>query len=268
MQNGEHTDEWPAADRPFSADDSDAPVTMGESPEESTPDQPSEEDAVLDEAAPQEAAPEEAADAADGAVSSETPWAGVGETADDAAAIAPDEPAADLGSTDEAVAYAAADVSDTGELDGSGTDVNALAADADDSAGNDISDADNVEITNGGARDIDATTVNITQGGARDIDATNVTINQGGAARINAEQVTVSQGGVGLVRAESLTLQDGGNAFAVMTDKAHFDAETSVFFLISGSTSGEVKPVLDWRAALAIGAGFALVLSALRRIRR
>ena len=216
MQNGEHTDEWPAADRPFSDDDSDAPVTMGESPEESTTDQPSAEDAVLDEAAPEEAAP-----ATDG-VSSETPWPGVGETTDDAAAIASE----------------------------------------------DINDADNVEITNGGARDIDATTVNITQGGARDIEATNVTINQGGAARVNAEQVTVSQGGVGLVRAESLTLQDGGNAFAVMTDKAHFDAETSVFFLISGSTSGEVKPVLDWRAALAIGAGFALVLSALRRLRR
>ena len=75
-------------------------------------------------------------------------------------------------------------------------------------------------------------------------------------------------GGVGLARAEQLTLQDGGNAFAVVADKAHFDAETSVFLLISGSTSGEVKPVLDWRAALAIGAGFALVMSALRRLRR
>lgn len=256
MQNGEHTDEWPAADRPFSADDSDAPVTMGESPEEFTAGQPSAEDAVLDEAAPEEAAP-----AANG-MSSETPWPGVSETADDAAAVAANEPAADPDPTDETMAYAAADVSDTGEFDESGTHADAVGA------GSDISDADNVEITNGGARDIDATTVNITQGGARDIEATNVTINQGGAARINAEQVTVSQGGVGLVRAESLTLQDGGNAFAVVTDKAHFDAETSVFFLISGSTSGEVKPVLDWRAALAIGAGFALVLSALRRLRR
>ena len=218
MQNGEHTDEWPAADRPFSVDDSDAPV-IASATEDTLP------------------APEDSS-------TTESPWPGVGETADDAAGaasdeVASDEPAPDPAQTDEAMETA-----------------------------NDISDADNVEITNGGARDIDATTVNITQGGARDIEATNVTINQGGAARVNAEQVTVSQGGVGIVRAEQLTLQDGGNAFAVMADKAHFDAETSVFLLISGSTSGEVKPVLDWRAALAIGAGFALVLSALRRVLR
>ena len=247
MQNGEHTDEWPAADRPLSVDDSDAPVTMGES---STSDETTA--SASDYAAPESETVPEAADSA----SSESPWPGLGETADDAAAIASDEPASDLGPTDEAMAYAAADVSDTGE------------ALADETQGADITDADNVEITNGGARDIDATTVNITQGGARDIDATTVTINQGGAARVSAEQVTVSQGGVGLVRAEQLTLQEGGNAFAVMADKAHFDPETSVFLLISGSTSGEVKPVLDWRAALAIGAGFALVVSALRRIRR
>ena len=28
LQNGEHTDEWPAADRPFNGDDSDAPVSI------------------------------------------------------------------------------------------------------------------------------------------------------------------------------------------------------------------------------------------------
>ena len=250
MQNGEHTDEWPAADRPLSVDDSDAPVTMGESPEEPLPDQPSAEAAASEDAASEDAAP-----AGNGSESSESPWPGVGETADDAAAVALEEPSADLAPTDEAVAYATADTSDIGDAE-------------EEASSADISDADNVEITNGGARDIDATTVNITQGGARDIEATTVTINQGGAARVSAEQVTVSQGGVGLVRAESLTLQDGGNAFAVVTDKAHFDAETSVFLLISGSTSGEVKPVLDWRAALAIGAGFALVASALRRLRR
>jgi hypothetical protein len=210
MQNGEHTDEWPAADRPLNGDDSDAPVTMGES-----------------------------------SISDETTASSPGESGQDfSASSTPDVDVADAGQ------YAVAD----------------SGADAD--AGADISDADNVEITNGGARDIDATTVNITQGGARDIEATTVTINQGGAGRVSAEHVTVSQGGIGLARAEELTLQDGGNAFAVVADRAHFDAETSVFLLISGSTSGEVKPVLDWRAALAIGAGFALVLSAMRRLRR
>jgi hypothetical protein len=256
MQNGEHTDEWPAADRPFSVDDSDAPVTMGESSMTDETTIPAPDDAAPDDVAPGDASGDTEPPAY-ASSSPDSPWPGVGETADDAAAVATGEIAPDLAPTDEAMAYAAADASDNGESAAGSTD-----------AGADITDADNVEITNGGARDIDATTVNITQGGARDIEATNVTINQGGAARVNAEQVTVSQGGVALARAEQLTLQEGGSAFVVVADKAQLDAETSVFLLISGSASGEVKPVLDWRAALAIGAGFALVLSALRRLRR
>lgn len=129
-------------------------------------------------------------------------------------------------------------------------------------------DGNTVDIHNAGARDIDATTVSITQGGARDIDATNVTINQGGAARIRADELNISQGGVALARAEHLTLQEGGSAFAVIADNATLDPETSVFLLIAGSTKGDVRPVMDWRAAAAFGAGFAFVLGLLRRVRR
>ena len=127
---------------------------------------------------------------------------------------------------------------------------------------------DHVDIRSGGARDIDATTVSITQGGARDVEATTVTINQGGAARITADEVTISQGGVGLARTERLTIEQGGSAFAVMADNAELNADTSVFLLVAGSTSGDVRPFLDWRAAAAFGAGFALVLTLLRRGRR
>lgn len=137
-----------------------------------------------------------------------------------------------------------------------------------DDVGADVHDAGSVDIRNGGARDIDATTVSITQGGARDIEATTVTINQGGAANVRAEQLSVSQGGVALARAENLTIQQGGSAFAVVADEATLDPESSVFLLIAGSTNGDVRPVIDWRAAAAFGAGFALVLGLLRRARR
>ena len=132
----------------------------------------------------------------------------------------------------------------------------------------DLHDAGNVDIRNGGARDIDATTVSITQGGARDIDATTVTINQGGAASVRAEQLNVSQGGVALARAENLTIQQGGTAFAVVADEASLDPESSIFLVIAGSTKGDVRPVIDWRAAAAFGAGFAFALGLLRRARR
>ena len=134
--------------------------------------------------------------------------------------------------------------------------------------GNDVRSAENVDIHNGGARDIDATTVSITQGGARDIDATTVTINQGGAATIRADELTISQGGVALARTERLSVQQGGSAFAVVADEAILDPESSIFLLIAGSTNGDVRPVIDWRAAAAFGAGFALVLGLLRRARR
>lgn len=195
LQNGEHSDEWPAADRPFNGDDSDAPVSMDES------------------------AAEESVDST------------------------------------HADADADASAADTG-------------AAADPTAAAEVRAGDNVDIRNGGARDIDATTVSITQGGARDIDATTVTINQGGAARIRADELNVSQGGVGFARVEHLTLQEGGTAFAVIADNATLDPETSVFLLIAGSTRGDVRPFMDWRAAAAFGAGFAFVLGLLRRARR
>jgi len=221
LQNGEHTDEWPAADRPINGDDSDAPVN-------------------IDEAIP----------------------------ASSAAAYVTDDDADDADDELDAEAQAAADAADAlqSEID-NGEMPSQPVAEADESA-NDVTGANNVDITNGGARDIDATSVSITQGGARDIEATTVTVNQGGVGRIQADEVSVSQGGIGLARAEHLTIQDGGNAFAVMADKATLDPETSVFLLVAGSTTGDVRPVLDWRAALALGAGFAVVLSALRRLRR
>lgn len=132
----------------------------------------------------------------------------------------------------------------------------------------DLHGAGTVDIRNGGARDIDATTVSITQGGARDIDATTVTINQGGAASIRADQLNVSQGGVAVARSEKVTLQQGGSAFAVIADEATIDPGSSVFLLLAGSTNGDVRPVIDWRAAAAFGAGLALVLGLLRRARR
>jgi len=215
LQNREHTEEWPEADRPLNGDDSDAPVSLDDTTPEQTLDSSSRPDEPL------------SADTADVADRFE----------------APDE---------------------TGTAAAAGTAMDD--PDPADAAG--VRNGDNVDITNGGARDIDADTVSITQGGARDIDATTVTISQGGAARIRADELSVSQGGVGFARTEHLTLQEGGTAFAVVADTATLDPETSVFLLIAGSTKGDVRPVMDWRAAAAFGAGFAFILSLLRRVRR
>ena len=119
-----------------------------------------------------------------------------------------------------------------------------------------------------GMQDIRAENVTLTQGGAQNIDATTVSIMQGGAGRVSAQELTVSQGGVGLARTDDLTVNEGGSAFAVMADKATLEEGSNVFLLVAGQVEGDGKAVIDWRAALAAGIGFAAALSVIRRILR
>lgn len=124
-----------------------------------------------------------------------------------------------------------------------------------------------VRLEEQGAGNIRADSVTISQGGAGNIEAGNVSITQGGAGRVTADHLTVNQGGVGLARTERLTIEEGGSAFVVMADTADIGAGANVFMLVARNAGGEVRPVLDWRAAAAFGAGLALALTLLRRIR-
>lgn len=45
------------------------------------------------------------------------------------------------------------------------------------------------------------------------------------------------------------------------------DETADAFMLISRTTSGDARPVIDWRSALALGGGVALVIALLRRLR-
>ena len=112
-----------------------------------------------------------------------------------------------------------------------------------------------------------AENVTVSQGSAQSIEASNVSITQGAAAQVSAEQVTVRQGALALTRAENVTVEAESSAFAVYAENATVEQGGNVFILLTRSLTGEVRPVLDWRAALALGGGFALVLSILRRIR-
>ena len=114
--------------------------------------------------------------------------------------------------------------------------------------------------------DVRAENVTLTQGGARDIEATTVSINQGGVAQVRAEQMSISQGGVAIARAESLNVNDGGSAFAVITDKATINEGGNVLVLVAGEVSGDSRPLLDWRSALALAAGMVIAWRVARRI--
>lgn len=108
--------------------------------------------------------------------------------------------------------------------------------------------------------------VEINQTGTQSVDAQTVTINQGGAAQVRAHDVTVSQGGIALARAERVELAEGSSAFALVAGEAQVDAGATVLLLVTRETSGDVRPLLDLPTALAIGAGFGLAVSLLRRL--
>ena len=114
--------------------------------------------------------------------------------------------------------------------------------------------------------DVRAENVTLTQGGARDIVATTVTITQGGAAQVRAEHMNLSQGGVVLAKTDNLTVAEGGSAVAVLSDHATVNEGGNVLVLLAGEVSGDARPLLDWRSALALGAGIVVAWRLVRRI--
>jgi hypothetical protein len=115
--------------------------------------------------------------------------------------------------------------------------------------------------------DVRAENVSVSKSGANSIEATTVSINQGGAARVRADEVSLEQSGLFMARAGKLTVKSDASAFAVVADEATVEEGANVFLLVAGKVSGNVRPLIDWRAGLAFGGGLAIGLAILRRLR-
>jgi hypothetical protein len=107
--------------------------------------------------------------------------------------------------------------------------------------------------------------VEISQGGAGTIEATTVSLQQGGAVRVRAREMSVAQGGVVVARTDNLRLQAESSGFAIVADQATIEPGANVFMLIARNATGDMRPVLDWRAAAAFGVAIGAVLALLRR---
>lgn len=152
----------------------------------------------------------------------------------------------------------------------------------------------NVEIHQGGADTVVGDTVQIVQGGASVVTAGSLSIRQGGIAQAQADDITVNLGGVGLARADRVSVEMGGIGLALAREahltqggartvlartlhvdqgligtaiagKVTFERPSGVFMLLAGRTEGPVRPVLDWRGALAFGAVFGVLVGLIRR---
>ena len=146
---------------------------------------------------------------------------------------------------------------------------------ADHADGHDAADVDDVVDEADAAADrsvvamelVKADRVEIKQGGVQRVEAREVTITQGGAGRVEADQVSITMGGAGIVQTRELTLGSAASAFVVVADHAEVQEGSRVTLLIARSASGSGRPMLDWRAAAAFGAGYALVRMLIRSVR-
>jgi hypothetical protein len=149
-------------------------------------------------------------------------------------------------------------------------------------------------ITQGGLESAKAQTISITQGGIGQAEGGAIDVTQGGIGRAQATDIAVSQGGIGLARGEHVSLEMGAMGIAVAGEARvqqayvrsvlarearveqtavgtmaamHVTIErtTAVGILIARQVDGSVRPLLDWRGALALGAGLGLLLGILRR---
>jgi hypothetical protein len=158
--------------------------------------------------------------------------------------------------------------------------------------------ADRVEISQGGAARVEATTVTVAQGGIGSADARTIDVRQGGIGRANATDIAVSSGSIGFARGERVSIEMGALGAAVgddirvtqsmagfvgaqgdatvdqslvstlVADRVTFRQPSAVLVLIARQVDGTVRPLLDWRGALAAGAVAGLVIGLLRRGRR
>ena len=123
--------------------------------------------------------------------------------------------------------------------------------------------------------------MNLRMGGVGALRADRVQVQLGGVGAAQATQVDVQLGGVGAVLAREAHVQIGtagsiaardayveqGLVRTLVAQRVTINRPTGVLVMIAQHVSGDVRPMIDWRGALAAGAaiGLGLVLSRIRR---
>ena len=161
-----------------------------------------------------------------------------------------------------------------------------------------VAPIDHVEISQGGASSIEATSVSIIQGGAGTVDARTIDVRQGGIGRANATDIAVSAGSIGLARGERVSVEMGAVGVAIaddvrvtqsmsgfvagrgevtvdqslvstlIADRVTLRQPSAVLVVIARQVDGAVRPLLDWRGAVALGAAMGVVVGLVRLGRR
>jgi len=144
---------------------------------------------------------------------------------------------------------------------------------------------------------IGRTILQVQQGGLGEVTADEVQVQMGGIGALQAERVDVTLGGIGAARADTIAVRFGsigaslanevhvsqGAAGGIVARHAHveqslvrtlvakdvhFARPSAVLVLLAARVGGDVRALIDWRAALAFGAAFGLVAGLAGRLGR
>ena len=127
--------------------------------------------------------------------------------------------------------------------------------------------ADRVEVRMGGIGALDADEVFVQWGGVGAAKAQRVGVEFGSVGAAMAGQIHVTQGFAGSVLTREATIEQG-IVRTLVAQRVHIARPSAVLVMIAQHVSGEVRPLLDWRGALAFGAAFGLVSGLLKLVRR
>ena len=154
--------------------------------------------------------------------------------------------------------------------------------------------SDRIDITRDGLHEVHAGSITLSEGGITTATADAIDIQQGGIVRATATDIAVTNGGIVLAQGDSVSLDRGFAVGAVggetrvvqsaanivggrdamidqslvmslLAEKVTIRQPSVIGVLIANRVEGTVRPILDWRGALAFGAAFGVIARLLRR---
>jgi hypothetical protein len=128
-------------------------------------------------------------------------------------------------------------------------------------------EADAVEVHQGAIGRVDATDVRVVQGAIGAARADRVSVEMGALGAAMGREVSITQGGAGSILAQHATVNQS-LVRTLVAQQVEFHKPSAVLVCIAQRVSGDVRVLLDWRGALALGAAFGAVAGLLGRGRR
>ncbi len=139
-----------------------------------------------------------------------------------------------------------------------------------------------ISLVQGGIERAEADRIEVAVGGIGAAVADSITLRVGGIGAAKAERIEIAAGQVGAAatgtlhaRVSALSLVAARHAEVersliqtLVAQEVRLGGRTPVLLLIAQRVEGGVRPLLDWRGALAAGAAFAALSFLLRRLGR